>query len=635
MLGVMDGERPFIGVDGVAAPKWATADQQVVAASWWKTVRAVPAAVTAVLGLAWRSSRRLTLVAGALHVLSGCVTAFGLLATANVLSALLEQGPTPERVVASLPAIALVVSAYAARALLDAVVALVQGVLSPKVEWAAKDKVYTAVLGVEAVAFDDAGFRELVRQGGSQGTRAIRSSIEVVADLVSSMVSLIAAMVTVAVFSPLLLPVMLIAAVADAWAAMRAAKFAYESFLRMVTRDRQSWIITDLITDRDAALEIRAFTTQPMLMQDFRKVAEELTAEAVRLERKQTGVQLAGRTVAGIGTALAYIVLGLLLYSEVMPLALAGAAVVAMRTASTALSNTIHGVNRLYEGSFYIDLFQKLLADTATRRGPEPVVEAPVDPETIELRDVSFTYPGQNSPALQGISLTIKRGEVIALVGENGSGKSTLGKLITGLYRPTSGTVLWEGIDIATVHKHTLHSQISVITQEPLRWPVTAADNIRIGRLDRDTRDGSLWTVNAGLSGADEVIDTLPYKENTLLSRLFEEGQDLSGGQWQRLSVARGGYREAPVLIADEPTAALDARAEAKVFAALQSASRLADSTRTTILVTHRLANVRHADRIIVLDHGKITELGTHAELMDLQGTYSELYSLQASAYQN
>jgi ATP-binding cassette subfamily B protein len=329
-------------------------------------------------------------------------------------------------------------------------------------------------------------------------------------------------------------------------------------------------------------------------------------------------------------------VLGWLLYLELMPLALAGAAVVAMRTGSNSLNNTINGVNRLYEDSFFIDLYQKLLADATVRRGPAAVADAPSNPETIELRDVTYTYPGQDTAAVEDISITVRRGQVIALVGENGSGKSTLGKLITGLYRPSRGQVCWDGVDIATAHRHSVHSQISVITQEPLRWPITAADNIRIGRLDRDERDGSLWTVNATSSGADEVIESLPHKENTVLSRLFEEGQDLSGGQWQRLSVARGGYRDAPLLVADEPTAALDARAEARVFQALQEASRgSADgqASRLTVLVTHRLANVRHADRIIVLEKGKIVEDGTHPELMDRAGLYAELYSLQASAY--
>jgi len=222
----------------------------------------------------------------------------------------------------------------------------------------------------------------------------------------------------------------------------------------------------------------------------------------------------------------------------------------------------------------------------------------------------------------------------VALVGENGSGKTTLAKLITGLYLPSDGAVRWDGVDTAQVDPLELQDRVAVVLQEPLRWAVTATDNIRIGRLDREDPDGTAFADAARRSGADTVLADLPDGPGTLLSRKFQNGRDLSGGQWQRVSVARGLYRNSPLVVADEPTSAMDARAEHAVFGALQELS--ADHRpRITVLVTHRLANVRHADQIVVLDGGRVTERGTHRELMATAGTYHQLFSLQAHAYRD
>lgn len=343
---------------------------------------------------------------------------------------------------------------------------------------------------------------------------------------------------------------------------------------------------------------------------------------------------LLGRTVGGIGTGGVYVVLGLLLVTGALPLALAGAAALAMRTTTSALRTTVFMTNLLFESGFYLELYQACIVDCAARRRPAPTAALSGDPATIELRAVSFRYPGQDELALDGVDLTLRRGQVIALVGENGSGKSTLAKLITGLYMPTRGAVTWDGVDTTAVAPRALQSRVAVVMQDPTQWPMTAANNVRVGRLELADPDDELLTDAAAKSGADAVVAELAAGWDTMLSRHFQSGRDLSGGQWQRISVARGLFRDAPVVVADEPTAAMDARAEFAVFGALRSMSQgSAAGARITVLVTHRLANIRHADQIVVLERGRIIEIGTHDELMALRGTYEELFSLQARAY--
>jgi len=282
---------------------------------------------------------------------------------------------------------------------------------------------------------------------------------------------------------------------------------------------------------------------------------------------------------------------------------------------------------------------QRLLAARPTGA---PNAAAPNAPEIMRCEDLKVWFPRKAGviprvvgyiKAVDGVSIELRQGETLGVVGESGSGKTTLGKLLTGLYPPDEGVVRWDDVDLAHADPASVHANIAVIAQEPAEWPMTAANNVTVGRLGRADPDGRAWREAVGYSGADEVIESLPAKENTMLSKKFDEGHDLSGGQWQRMGIARGIYRDASVLVADEPTAALDARAEARVFAGLQHASASHDGRRTTILVTHRLANIRSADRILVLEKGKLVEQGTHEELIGAGGVYHELYEIQARAY--
>jgi ATP-binding cassette subfamily B protein len=624
--------QPLIGVDDVGTPPWAEGFESVAKAGPLAVARAAPSTVLLAVRWAWATSPRLTLLSGAVQLTAGVATAFGLLATADVFTRLLAAGPTPERVVAALPAIALLVAAAATRGLLDAAVAAAQGALIPRVVQRAQDMLHAAVIEVDLVAFDDADFAELVERAAQHGPHRVEEVLRTTGDLLALLIAVAAAVLTTGLLHPVLAPVVLLAALPQGWASVRTAQLMFASFVRTFSGRRRLSVTSDLITGRDQAAELRAFTTQDALLAEHRRISDGLTADAVRLERDETVVQLVGRALSGVGTALAYLALALLLYGGVLPLALAGTAAVAMRTAAQSVSRVVWQVNRLYEASFFIAIFRSCLDDAGRRRRATATAELAGEPRRIELTGVSFRYPGDAEPALREVDLTLQRGEVVALVGENGSGKTTLAKLITGLYLPEQGRVRWDGVDTASVPARDLQERVAVVMQDPVRWPMTAENNVRIGRLDEPDPGARRRDAAARDSGADTVVADLETGWATVLSREFQTGRDLSGGQWQRLSVARGLYRDAPVVIADEPTAALDARAEQAVFATLHGRTG-AGAERITVLVTHRLANVRFADQILVLERGRIIERGRHDELMALRGTYFELFTLQARAY--
>ena len=266
----------------------------------------------------------------------------------------------------------------------------------------------------------------------------------------------------------------------------------------------------------------------------------------------------------------------------------------------------------------------------------EPEIVSPPDPkpfpvpirEGFVFEDVGFRYPGAERWAVRNLSVHLRAGEVLALVGENGAGKTTLVKLLARLYDPDEGRILLDGVDLREYDLDVLRSQVGVIFQDFVRYHLTAADNIAVGRIEaREDRERIRQAARRSL--ADEVIERLPQGYDQVIGKRFRTGVDLSGGEWQKVAIARAYMRDAQLLILDEPTAALDARAEFEVFQRFKDLS----ADKTAVLISHRFSSVRMADRILVMNEGRFEALGTHEELMAQRGRYAELFELQAAGY--
>ncbi|MFI5486021.1 MULTISPECIES: ABC transporter ATP-binding protein [Micromonospora] len=596
--------------------------------SFRAVARRLPRLVREAVALAWATSRRDTIASIGLNVAAGVMTTFGLLATTSVLRELFAAGPTPDRVRAALPALVLAAAAVSARGGLMIAAGWAQARLTPQINYEVELRLFEATTAVDLAAFDDAGFAEEMDRARERGMAEAAYIVDHTVNLVTGVVGMVATAVAVAVIQPILLPCLLLAAVPEAVTAVRVARRQYLAMLARITRRRRMWMLAHLMANRRTAAEVRAYQMRGFLIAEYRRVMAVETRAQLRLVRSQTGTRVAGASVAGFAAFGVYAVLGALLLGGLVALAAAATALLAIQSARTSLGVAVLATNSLYEDALYYQDYRDFL-ERARGRMPATGGRAVGGFDVIELDRVSLRYPDTEQPAVDEVSLTLRRGQVIALVGENGSGKTTLAKLIAGLYRPTGGVIRWDGVDTADLDPRAVGEHVAVMTQDWWRFPFTAGQNIRIGRHDRAPgRSGPSVREAARAAAADEVIDNLPYGYDTLLDREFKNGHDLSGGQWQRLVAARGLYRDAALLICDEPSASLDARAEHALF---QHLRRHPD--RAVVLITHRLANVRHADQIFVLDQGRLVQHGTHDELMAADGLYRELFDLQASGY--
>jgi ATP-binding cassette, subfamily B, bacterial len=446
--------------------------------------------------------------------------------------------------------------------------------------------------------------------------------------LVGSSLGLVGVLAGLVVVQPVLIPLLAVIFLPAWLVASRRGEAFHRFYWRMTPTDRERTYLAGILTDRDTAKEVLGFGLAGVLRGRYSALYQARIDGLRAVSRRQLGFTLLANAAIG-GVLLAILVLvAWLASSGRVSLAEAGIAVAGVAIAGAGLARAGYAAGALSEAGLYLDDYLAFREMLPQMRAARPDGPAPQTFERITVDGVRFGYPGSQRPALAGVDLEIRAGEVVALVGENGSGKTTLAKLLAGLYRPDAGAVRWDGIDLAGVDPDQLHRRVAVIFQDFVRYHLPARDNIGLGRAEAS---GDLAAIReaARFAGVDEVLSGLPAGYDTMLGPEFEGGTDLSVGQWQRVALARAFFRDAPFVILDEPTAALDPRAEHELFARIRELL----AGRTVLLISHRFSSVREADRIYVLHEGEVVEHGSHEQLMAAAGSYAELFTLQAAAY--
>ncbi|GAA4261252.1 ABC transporter ATP-binding protein [Dactylosporangium darangshiense] len=476
--------------------------------------------------------------------------------------------------------------------------------------------------------FDDATFHDRLQRAAGSALMRPAQLVQSLAQQGQSLFTLIATWIALATIQPWI-AVCVLVVVVPVWIGGTRGGEQYYGFVRQTTPvDRSRGYIFNLLTGREPAKEVRAFNLAEHLTRQWRTIMEFRLVRMRAMLRKQLRATL----ISSVGTNLVVVAAAgaLILLNRAGVLSLAEVATVAgaLLLFSQRLSDSVGSANQFFESAPLVEDLQDFLAlePSLLERGRGERVQR--DFSTIDVDDVSFTYRGSERPAVEHLSLTIRTGEVVALVGENGSGKTTLAKLLAGLYTPREGSIRVDGVDLREIDTKNWRENVAVLFQDYLKYALSAKENIRLGSTEKQVGLDEIRAA-ARAAGADDFLQALPSGYETTLSPQFNLGQDLSLGQWQRVALARAFFRDAPLVILDEPSASLDARAERAIFDSVRELY----TGRTVVLISHRFSTVRSADRIIVLDQGKIIEQGTHTVLMAQQGLYAELFTLQASGF--
>jgi ATP-binding cassette, subfamily B, bacterial len=489
-------------------------------------------------------------------------------------------------------------------------------------------RVMNHAASLDLIAYEDPVFYDRLERARVQATDRL-VMIQQIGRLVQQAITTVTLSVTIMLFSPWLM-LLLVAGVVPAFLGESHFAFlGYAKNFRQTPMRRQLDYLRILAGSKEAAKELKLFGLRDFLRERFTGLSDTIYDENVGLSQRKL---IAGALLSTIGTMGYYSAYAFVIWRTVEGTLSIGTLTLLAGAIQQASSNieqifsTFAGIGD--QALFLTDLLAFFEMKPTIQSKPNALLTPRPIVRGVEFRNVSFSYPGNPRRVLDRISFQLHTNERLALIGENGQGKTTIVKLITRLYDPTEGQILLDGVDLRDYDLEDLHREIGVIFQDFMRYEMTARENIAIGRIEAINDLGMVKSA-AKKSTADETIERLALGYDQVLGRRFEQGVDLSGGEWQKVALARAYLRDAQLLILDEPTAALDARSEFEVF------HRFTELTagKMALFISHRFSTVRSADRILVLENGKIAEEGTHDQLASLGGRYAEMFEMQASSY--
>ncbi|WP_033327347.1 ATP-binding cassette domain-containing protein [Streptomyces yerevanensis] len=589
--------------------------------SFRKLCGQLPSVLRRIARMSWDVDRRAVVLLLICQLVTGVAAAVLLAATASAMRPVLGGGSVADRLHAALPALLVVAGASALTRGSAAVATYAERRITPRLTTVTDTALVEAVCRVEAAAYAVDGFADR-QEAAEMGVMRTHVMVSDAQRFMSALVKMVTASGVLSVLNPLMLPLLLLAVLPAGVGAVLSARVDYEIHYANVADRNVRGMMRWWSTTPKYADEVRANGMTDYLLYWYRSLSERVDGRTLTAAPRTLRIALVSSVVGGVFLVATWAVLAWLAVTGRVALALAATAVVAVQTTLAALSQVIINGAAVFHTSLYLSDMQAFLDDAEARapdRG-ELAVSAPV--EEIRLDEVTYQYPGKDKPAVDRVSLTLRRGEILAVVGVNGSGKSTLTRLITGIYLADKGRVTWNGSDLARIAEATVWNRTGLVPQIFAQWPLRVRENVTLGQ-PRTFDDGEVWQALDAV-GMREAVEDLPHGLDTLLAREVFGGAELSGGQWQRLACSRALYRRPSLLILDEPTSQMDPRGEHAIFEEIKAIA----GDRITIVVTHRLENTKVADHIVVMDQGRITEQGGYDELVHAGGTFAELLAL-------